>query len=162
MRRPAIIVQERKPLPVALAMVVARPPTRFPFIYSSTFSDLWIDSSSSDTSTGHDHGADRESHLGRGGQNAKGEGYRTVGVIHIESEIQTENAHLRLAPKVELRTRPDQTRPDQSERRPGSSQAFQTVLARLMKIPILRKDGLFLRCRRRVAKTGLWRWATDA
>jgi hypothetical protein len=111
MRRPAIIVQERKPLPVALAMVVARPPTRFPFIYSSTFSDLWIDSSSSDTSTGHDHGADRESHLGRGGQNAKGEGYRTVGVIHIESEIQTENAHLRLAPKVELRTRPDQTRP---------------------------------------------------
>ena len=32
-------------------------------------------------------------------------------VIHIESEIQIENAHLRLAPKMQLRTRPDQTGP---------------------------------------------------
>ena len=43
---------------------------------------------------------------GAGGKTVRG--YRT-GVIHIESEIQIEDAHLRLAPKMLLRTRPDRT-----------------------------------------------------
>jgi hypothetical protein len=130
MRRPAIIAQECEPFAVAFAM--ARPPTRFPFIYNATFRAFWIDSSSGDRSQATIMVLIERVTWARGAKRQEG-GVSDRLAIHIESEIQIENPTCARRRKCSFV--PVWSGLVQSKRRPGSSQAFHTVLAQLTKSP---------------------------